>query len=102
MNRLTTLRSYTDDEINQFYQLETQHLNDKYRDVIKSVLWHSFGIKMKWWTHYILNGCSHYLTKTAFTYFTEKLKWRYISPKIKELFEKEDWLGLEEYLSKKT
>lgn len=56
---------------------------------------------MKWWTHYILNGWSHYLTKTAYAYFTDKLRWRHISAKIKELFEKEDWDGLEQYLSKK-
>lgn len=102
MNNLTTLRPYTDDEINQFYHQDTKHLNDKYRNAIKLALWQSFGIKMKWWTHYILNGWSHYLTKTAYAYFTEKLKWRYISSKIKELFEKEDWTSLDEYLSKKT
>lgn len=101
MNKRTTLHSYTKDEINHFFYLDTKHLNDKYRDAIKSALWQSFGIKMKWWTHYILNGWSHYLTKTAFVYFTDKLKWRHISAKIKELFEKEDWNGLEEYLSKK-
>jgi hypothetical protein len=38
MNNLTTLRPYTDDEINQFYHQDTKHLNDKYRNAIKLAL----------------------------------------------------------------
>lgn len=94
------LRIYTDQDIDNYFYQETKVVSEKYRDAIRMALSQSFGIRMKWGKHYILNGWSHYLTQKWYSYFVDILKERYISNKIKELFEKEDWDSLDKYLSK--
>lgn len=86
-------------EIDEYFANQYKQINDKYRPSIALILSQSFWIRMKWWKHFILNGISHYLTEIGYVYFVQSIKWRYITNKIKELFEKEDWEWLEEYLS---